>query len=53
MELDAEVDYGSLRAREEEDEEEDDQEDADICDMIATLMFLTIDKSGPDIADVD
>ena len=53
MELDVEADYGGFRAGEEEEDEEDDQEDADIRDMIATLMFLTVDKSGPEIVDVD
>jgi hypothetical protein len=53
MELDVEADYGGLRVgEEEEEEEEDDQEDADIRDMIAALMFLTVDKSGTDIVDV-
>ena len=49
VELDVEADY---RVGEEDgpngdsEEEEDDQEEADIRDMIADLMFLTVDKSG-------
>ena len=53
-ELDVGADCSGYRAEDEdEDEDEDDQEDADIHDMIAALMFLTVDKSGPEIVDVD
>jgi hypothetical protein len=45
MELDVEADHRAEEEEDgEEDEEEDDQEDADIRDMIAALMFLTVDK---------
>ena len=56
MELDVEADY---RVGEEDgpngdsEEEEDDQEEADIRDMIADLMFLTVDKSGTEEVSVN
>jgi hypothetical protein len=52
MELDAQADnHGRSMDDEDEEEEDDDQEDADIRDMVAALMLLTVDRSGTEVVE--
>ena len=56
MELDVDAVHSCFRSGEdgeEEEEDEDDQKNADIDDTIAALMFLTVDKYGSDVLDVN
>ena len=43
--------HGCPTDGEDDKEEDDNQEDADIRDMVAALMLLTVDRSGTEVVE--